>query len=173
MSRKKTPKKPGGRKRSPEQPRARTLSLRRLEKLVQEEGIVIDEDLDALRPKTRGDCIDGPRPCPWVGCKYHLYLDVNEEKGSIKINFPNIEPWEMEHSCVLDLADRGPVTLDDVGRLMNLTRERIRQLESSAHEKIKRRKLAIEYKKYVIEGRSTGDETSYEPTYDEGDEEDY
>src|ERR1019366_2346037 len=29
------------------------------------------------RPKTRGDCVDGPRPCPWAGCRQHLYLEVN------------------------------------------------------------------------------------------------
>jgi hypothetical protein len=31
-------------------------------------------------------CIDRPRPCPWVGCKHHLLLDVNEATGSITLN---------------------------------------------------------------------------------------
>lgn len=28
------------------------------------------------RPKTRGDCLDEARPCPWVGCDFHLLLEV-------------------------------------------------------------------------------------------------
>lgn len=29
-------------------------------------------------PTTRGDCVDGPRPCPWVRCRFHLAIEVNE-----------------------------------------------------------------------------------------------
>jgi hypothetical protein len=135
--------------------RSRTIAARRLSRVDFSDGIRMDEDLDAIRPKTRADCIDGERPCPWVGCKYHLYLDVNPKTGSIKLNFPDIEPEDMTDSCVLDIADRGPVTLEDVGRIMNLTRERIRQLEAGAAEKIRSTRLAIEYREFTIEGRST------------------
>ncbi len=131
--------------------RTRTIPARRLSKVDFSDGIEVDERLDEIRPKTRGDCLNGPRPCPWVGCKYHLYLDINPKTGSIKLNFPDIEPWEMQDSCVLDLADRGPVTLEDVGRIMNLTRERIRQLEASASEKVRQTRLAIEYRDYLLE----------------------
>ena len=34
-----------------------------------------------MRPRTRGDCVSGPRPCPWVGCKYHLALDLLTDGG--------------------------------------------------------------------------------------------
>jgi hypothetical protein len=135
--------------------RSRTIAARRLGRVDFSDGIAIDEDLDAMRPKTRAECVDGERPCPWVGCKYHLYLDVNPKTGSIKLNFPDIEPEDMTDSCVLDIADRGPVTLEDVGRIMNLTRERIRQLEAGAAEKIRATRLAIEYREFTIEGRST------------------
>lgn len=73
--------------------------------------------------------MSGPRPCPYAGCQYHLYLDVSLDTGSIKLNFPDLEVWEMGESCALDIADRGGMTLEDVGQIMNLTRERIRQLE--------------------------------------------
>lgn len=88
-------------------------------------------ELERLRPRTRGDCVDGPRPCPWVGCRHHLYLDAFTN-GSVKFNFPDIEPWDMRESCSLDVAARGGQTLDEVGATMNLTRERMRQLEVSA-----------------------------------------
>lgn len=71
----------------------------------------------------------GERPCPFVSCKYHLYLDVNPETGSLKINFPEREPWELSETCALDVADRAGMTLEEVGQILNLTRERIRQIE--------------------------------------------
>lgn len=91
----------------------------------------------ADRPETVGDCFGGSqvnstRPCPWVSCKYHLYLDVDPETGSMILNFPDLEPWELSHTCALDVAQHGGVTLDEVGELMNLTRERIRQIEIRA-----------------------------------------
>lgn len=89
-----------------------------------------------LRPQTRGACVDGPRPCPWVSCEYHLYLDVHPRTGSIKLNFPELEPHEIGHSCALDIADDGGLTLEDVGAVMNITRERVRQLEISGLRRI-------------------------------------
>jgi len=83
----------------------------------------------AERPKTRGECADGPRPCPWASCHYHLFLDVNPDNGSIKLNFPHLEIDEMKETCALDVADRGGVILEEVGRIYNITRERVRQLQ--------------------------------------------
>lgn len=84
------------------------------------------------RPRTRGDCIDVPRPCPFVGCEYNNYLDINGDNGSLKINFPDKEPWEIEPrgSCALDVADEAGCTLEEVGTILNVSRERIRQIES-------------------------------------------
>jgi hypothetical protein len=72
-----------------------------------------------------------------VACKFHLYLDVNPETGSIKINFPDLEPWDLPHTCSLDIAERGGITLEEVGEIMNLTRERIRQVEVRGLLKLK------------------------------------
>lgn len=91
------------------------------------------------RPRTRAECKDGIRPCPYVGCRHHLYLDVNPENGTIKLNFPHLEVWEMKETCSLDVADRGGGTLDEVGVRLNLTRERVRQIELSAGALIKAR----------------------------------
>lgn len=86
------------------------------------------------RPCHRGDCDSFTRPCPFVGCKYNLYLDVNSDTGSIKFNFPDVEPGEMIESCTLDVADRGEHTLEDVAAMMNITRERVRQVEEMGLE---------------------------------------
>jgi hypothetical protein len=70
-------------------------------------------------------------PCPWVGCSHNVYLDVSPLTDAIKLNFPDLEPWEMTESCVLDVAARGGTPLEDVGAIMNITRERIRQVENA------------------------------------------
>lgn len=89
------------------------------------------------RPRTRADCVDGPRPCPFVACRWNLYLDVDPDTGSLKLNFPDVPVEEMEHSCALDLADRGGLTLEDTGAAIGLTRERIRQVEEIAFERLR------------------------------------
>ena len=88
------------------------------------------------RPTDRSQCKDGIRPCPWVGCRHHLYLDVNPENGSIKFNFPDLEPWELTPSCSLDVTDEEGATLGEVGDYMNLSRERIRQIEVAVLERL-------------------------------------
>lgn len=63
---------------------------------------------------------------------------MNPENGAIKLNFPHLDVWEMAETCSLDVADRGGITLEEVGAILNLTRERIRQVEVAGLYKIKR-----------------------------------
>lgn len=98
-----------------------------------------DRPGDLTRPRTRAECADVPRPCPFVSCSHNLYLDVTVTSRNIKFNFPDREPSEMspDASCALDVADDGGATLEDVGQFMNLTRERVRQLEERALKKLR------------------------------------
>jgi hypothetical protein len=75
--------------------------------------------------------MDGERPCLFVSCRHHLYVDVSP-KGGLKLNFPDLEVDGLTETCALDVADRGGSTLEEVGALMNLTRERVRQIEQRA-----------------------------------------
>ncbi len=117
--------------------RARTISVKRMTKREIELGRMLYPEIDYWKPRTRADCADIPRPCPYVSCKYHLFLDVQAKTGAIKLNFPDLEVEDMKESCSLDIADRGYTTLEDVGAFTNLTRERIRQLEVRAMAKVK------------------------------------
>jgi hypothetical protein len=118
-------------------PRSKTIAMKRLTREELRLGALLNPPVDVPRPQTRSECMSDIRPCPWVACKHHLYLDVNPETGSIKINFPDLEPWELKETCALDVAERGGITLEEVGEIMNLTRERIRQVEVRGLLKLK------------------------------------
>ncbi len=122
-----------GRRRSKTMSRkeiARELRRQRAFGLVDPELDAIMTEIESRRPRSRADCANGPRPCMFISCKHHLYLDVNPSTGSIKLNFPDKEVWDLGETCALDVADRGGITLEEVGSIMNLTRERIRQVET-------------------------------------------
>lgn len=90
------------------------------------------EQTNHLRPRTRAECEGGLRPCPFVSCRHHLGVDVNERNGSVRVIFPDVDIDEIPETCSLDVADQGGVTLERAAELMNVTRERIRQIEDAA-----------------------------------------
>ena len=125
--------------------------------LLQKQGLNSNNDsleqdksthIEILRPATRADCVNGPRPCPWVSCRYHLYLDVSK-KGSIKFNFPDKEVHELKETCALDVAEKSPLTLEEVGKLVHLTRERIRQVSDKLLLKLSGDKEALKLKEFI------------------------
>jgi hypothetical protein len=132
--------------------RARTISVKRMTKRELEIGRMLYPETDYYKPRMRAECVDGPRPCPYVSCQHHLFLDVSARTGAIKLNFPDLEVWDMNETCALDVADRGGTTLEDVGAIMNLTRERIRQVEVKALAKLEALKDMMALRDYVDEG---------------------
>lgn len=121
-----------------------TVSMARLSKRALDEGAAMYPErpgVDYQRPRTFADCdaadLGASVPCPFVSCKHHVALDVNERAGSIKSNFPDCDPDEIPHTCTLRVAERGGATLDDVAAVMNLTRERVRQIQDIALAKIR------------------------------------
>lgn len=132
--------------------RARTISVKRMTKRELEIGRLLYPETDYEKPRLRSECADGPRPCPFVSCKHHLYIDVSPRTGAIKLNFPDLEVWDLPESCALDVADRGGTTLEDVGAIMNLTRERIRQVEVKALAKLEALRDMMALRDYVDEG---------------------
>lgn len=113
--------------------RRRTLSPLRLTREEVAEGQELTIPEDVKRPRKRGDCVDGPRPCPWVGCRHHLFLDVTEQ-GGLKLNFPELEVHDLEETCSLDVADQGGRKMEQIAAITNVTRQRIDQIEKRSLE---------------------------------------
>jgi hypothetical protein len=118
----------------------------KVEKMSQEELAALRAENDkelagVVRPKTRADCFQVRRPCPFVSCRHHLYLEVRSD-GTIGMNFPSLEPGQLKETCALDVAEREKgVTHSIAGRYLNLTRARIGQIERAAVGKLMREGL--------------------------------
>lgn len=68
-------------------------------------------------PRTRADCEQGPRPCPWTRCRHAL-------PGG---------------ACALDFAAEygGEVSAADVAAALQVSRQRVLQLEASGLRKLR------------------------------------
>ena len=90
-------------------------------------------------PRRRSECLSRKRPCPWVRCKHHfiwLVWDKLRDKSNDEITDCITE---MKFSCVLDIVDNyREMTLEQIGELLNLTRERVRQIEEKAITRIRK-----------------------------------
>ena len=112
--------------------RSKTMSLKEMSRDLRRRrqlGIPDDNDdelfraIEKFRPRRRADCVASARPCLFISCKHHLYLDVNPATGSIKLNFPDKEVWELKETCALDVADKGGITLEEVGDIRRRCRQ--------------------------------------------------
>lgn len=125
-------------------PKSRVVRLR-----VVEAGAEYPEGVE--RPRTRGDCANVPRPCPFVGCRANLYLEVvppnkrgrrEERLPGLRFNFPDLDVTEMKDSCALDAADRGGMHLDDIGEALGISRQGVDQQVSRASIKLAHKTVA-------------------------------
>jgi len=95
-----------------------------------------------MRPKIRADCLSGERPCIWIRCSHHMLwaMNLGMRYNSRKViyrkfldsytddEFVNII-FGLPETCVLDITDRGGQTLESIGQILGITRERVRQIE--------------------------------------------
>lgn len=88
-------------------------------------------------PGTYGECPPAGTPCPHIRCRHHTAIEVNDI-GSLKINFPGWDIDELDETCTLRAADGGPHTIPDVGRVLNISEEWVRENEANAIRKIAR-----------------------------------
>lgn len=95
----------------------------------------------ALRPRTRGDCVRGPRPCPWLGCRYHLAPDrlvLNHGRRGPGATLAAIEAaldvdlYTLPETCALDVADLGEHSLEELAVLLDRSRQGVAVIEDAA-----------------------------------------
>lgn len=110
--------------------------------------------LKAARPVTRGDCVGGIRPCPWMTCRHHL---VHAQQGfkSMTADAMLVRLEAMPETCALDVADRGGEHLETVGNALDLTRERVRQIEAASIRRLQ--ELGLKLGDYFADDGAEGD----------------
>lgn len=81
-------------------------------------------------PETSAGCPGDRHSCAYFSCRHNLRLEVGgRSNGSIYHN--------PHGGCALDYADSGPMTLEEIGYVMGITRERVRQIEAAALRHLK------------------------------------
>jgi hypothetical protein len=85
-----------------------------------------------VRPKTYGDCLLGPRPCPFIGCRYNLLSEVSFAGGLRLRRYKD----GME-TCALDMANKGGMDTRTVARVLGLGKNRILQISADGMEKMR------------------------------------
>jgi hypothetical protein len=104
-------------------------------------------------PATRGECKDGPRPCPLVSCRFHLLLDVSKDGRLCRtIPFDENAPESilealsaMRETCALDVADQGGIFEWELAQLLNLRHTQLADIEARAQRKVKESGIGIEF----------------------------
>ena len=100
-------------------------------------------------PATRGDCVDGPRPCVHTRCTAHLWRADDEDRpGRRWAGKPpptTLEPRWLETpvppSCALDVADAAAqgreMTVEEVAEMVGLRPARVFEILATAIAKLK------------------------------------
>ena len=103
-----------------------------------------------MKPKTRADCINGPRPCPYATCRHHLQTDI-DRFGRLIIYWPDID--DMPETCALDVVDQCEEYEHDqseeryaaamshaaIGAVMNRTQQLVETLINKTLERLAKR----------------------------------
>ena len=87
-------------------------------------------------PKRLSDCKGHPEPCHWIRCKHHLLWDIypdikkKDNREIVKCLF------KMPITCIFDYTNSDH-TLEDVAQVFGITRERVRQIQDKALDRIR------------------------------------
>lgn len=99
-------------------------------------------DLQEGVPESRAACKDGPRPCGYVRCKFHLWRIDSDERAGNPDNSDagtTLKPawleWPVPASCALDFADQGEHGAREVGRAMGMHRGNVWLIWARPHVK--------------------------------------
>lgn len=136
--------------RKREAARAHTIQIKRFRTRVMRADHADTASYDEPIPRTYGECQEralgtATNPCWYLRCRYNLLIDLEPRTGSYKVTWPDLTSGAYgdeyhalpQHTCALHEAAHGGLTLDEVGVMMNLTRERVRQIETKALHRLR------------------------------------
>lgn len=84
---------------------------------------------------TLGACRDLPGPCPYATCRFNLTAETRDTRGAKPMH---VSVPMLREACVLQAAEQGGMTLEEIAARFALTRERVRQIELDALRKVGR-----------------------------------
>jgi len=104
-------------------------------------------ELEAIRPKTFGDCANVPRPCPFLFCRYNLVFDRadfdNEDETLFSCALEAAEEMDQQvYSPYKGQGGEADLSLNTIGRNLAISREFARQLILRIPRKL-RKKAAV------------------------------
>ena len=106
--------------------------MRKLDVIQDKEPPESIAEMERSRPKTRGDCVDGLRPCPFVSCQFNTYLHTTK-LGEIK-TMHECDVDEMTVSnCALDYES---AELSEIAAAFGTSRQAVDQLIASSLRRI-------------------------------------
>ncbi len=83
-------------------------------------------------PRTRGECRNGIRPCPWASCRYHLAVSIASD-GSMRQREDADDLADTTlPTCALDVAAQGAHRMTEIAEVMGTSRQRIEQVSTAA-----------------------------------------
>lgn len=111
-------------------------------------------------PSSRAECVDGPRPCPHIKCRWHLWLvEGHDRRGRPPKKRPpesTLRPvwleWPLPPSCALDVAEAmlpGNTKASEdhsttqIGLYLGIGREQVRLIIRRAVEKLAAHRKAL------------------------------
>lgn len=116
------------------------MSTRRAPALRVLDTIELDEDFEFLPgvPQQRADCVDGPRPCPYISCRHHLWLlEQRDRPGNPARGAQGAATLRPTGpSCSLDVAVK-PHSLNEVATILGVVPTRIHQITLLALKKLR------------------------------------
>lgn len=114
------------------------MAVRRLEVIGNKPTSDDMRELEEARPKTRGDCVDGIRPCPFISCKFNTYIAHITQRGEVKTPFAQDVTELTVSNCALDYSG---ATWEEIGEATGVDREAARVTADRAAVKMQRAML--------------------------------
>jgi hypothetical protein len=77
------------------------------------------------RPKTRGECLNEARPCPWIACRHHLLIEVaiakpRISKGRVRDARPTTIRLNRPSRGMIKLGRRSGLDYTDASELVHV-----------------------------------------------------